>query len=357
MKDIAINPLPALTWNWLHINDAPFNTAATPVRMTPEITGRTDGISISESATAENAALAHIETSAGKNCDSLFEHALPLAITVDAHCTVAEPLVLTFDVTERPATVSTQVIRAHAGARVTVIIITKSAAATGGFQAQRTYCIAEKDAAIHLIKVQLLGDDFRQLDDTGVLCDERASVRFTQVTLGARQTYTGAAARIAGLQSSFYADTAYVARNNQSLDMNYLVRQAGQKSDCLMRVKGTLSDNAHKTYRGSIDFIPGCTGANGEEQEETLLLSPTATNKSIPLILCGEDDISGEHGATIGRLNDDLLFYLPARGIGRKAAEAMHARAKVQSVAALIPHEPTVALITAYLDGVYGSDA
>ena len=45
-----------------------------------------------------------------------------------------------------------------------------------------------------------------------------------------------------------------------------------------------------------------------------------AVNQTIPLILCGEEDVQGSHGATIGRLDDELLFYLCSRGMSRQAA-------------------------------------
>ena len=60
-------------------------------------------------------------------------------------------------------------------------------------------------------------------------------------------------------------------------------------------------------------------------------------NRSMPLILCQEDDINGEHGATIGRLNDDELFYMESRGIAREDAERMIVRARLKSIARKMP--------------------
>ena len=87
-----------------------------------------------------------------------------------------------------------------------------------------------------------------------------------------------------------------------------------------------------------------------------LLLSPTVVNKSIPLILCGEEDIAGEHGSTIGKLGDDTLFYMQSRGIAKQEAEMLMARAKIVRVAALIPDEATVEKINAYLDEVFSHE-
>ena len=106
-----------------------------------------------------------------------------------------------------------------------------------------------------------------------------------------------------------------------------------------MDVNGTVKDDATKTYRGTIDFKNGCAGSKGNEMEETLLLSPTAVNKSLPVILCDEEDVEGEHGSTIGRISQDILFYMQTRGISKSEAEKLITRAKVQAVADLIPSD------------------
>ena len=132
--------------------------------------------------------------------------------------------------------------------------------------------------------------------------------------------------------------------------MNHTVYHYGKKTVCDMKVHGTIKDDASKVYRGTLDFKNGCRGANGNEFEETLILSPTTMNKSFPIILCDEDDIQGEHGSTIGKLGSDLLFYMQTRGICKEAAEKIMARARVQSVMDTIPDEETKALINSYLD-------
>ena len=87
-----------------------------------------------------------------------------------------------------------------------------------------------------------------------------------------------------------------------------------------------------------------------------LLLSPDVVNKSIPLILCGEEDIAGEHGSTIGKLGEDTLFYMQSRGIAKPEAEKLMTRAKVARVAELIPDEGTIEKINAYLDEVFSDE-
>lgn len=357
MTETKINTIPALTWNWLKMNDANLSfekmpdgkNAVTPKirNLSDEITYR-ENVSLSEIISDINGNLC--ETGAGVSADVFFNNVKPTLFQVEKNCKIEKPIVVELDLTNTNQNNSVQIIHAKENSSVTIIFLSLSEKSAAGFEALRTYCIAEKNSHIHLIKVQLLGNGFTQIDDTGARVEENANVDVTQIMLGAAECYAGVAATLSGYKSSFNTDTAYLCSGTQKLDMNYVVHHVAKKTECKMKVAGTLRDTAAKTYRGSIDFIKGCSGSSGEETEETLLLSPTATNKSIPLILCGEEDVAGEHGASIGRLSEDVLFYMQNRGISKNTAEDLMARAKIEAVANLIPDCQTTARIDAFFN-------
>jgi Fe-S cluster assembly scaffold protein SufB len=88
-----------------------------------------------------------------------------------------------------------------------------------------------------------------------------------------------------------------------------------------------------------VDFITGCVEAKGVENEDVLLLDEDAVNKTVPLILCTEEAVEGEHGATIGKLSDEILFYLNTRGIEEKMAYKLISAGRMASIINLIPKE------------------
>ena len=63
------------------------------------------------------------------------------------------------------------------------------------------------------------------------------------------------------------------------------------------------------------------------------MLGDDAVNKTVPLILCAEENVVGNHGATIGQLDADTLFYFESRGIAREQAEEILARAALERLA------------------------
>lgn len=258
--------------------------------------------------------------------------------------------VLHFDFKDKKSHLNEQTIIAEENSEITVIMDYNSAKESNGFSEIKTKLIAKPYSKIHLVKVQLLGENYTQIDDTECVTEENAFIDVTQIELGGSKIYAQVKNDLKGYQAKFSSDTAYIAKDNQVFDMNYVVNHFGQKTDTKMVVKGVVDGNALKTYRGTIDFKNGCAGATGDEQEETLLMSPKAINKSIPMILCDEEDVSGTHGATLGRLSAEELFYMQSRGIDENEAKVMMSRAKIVSVANLIPNEELVEKILKFID-------
>ena len=88
-----------------------------------------------------------------------------------------------------------------------------------------------------------------------------------------------------------------------------------------------------------IDFIRGCKGAKGDEREDVLLLGEDIVNKTIPLILCQEEDVEGAHGATIGDLSEEILWYFRSRGIDDETASELIATGRLLGSVRKIPEK------------------
>ena len=118
-------------------------------------------------------------------------------------------------------------------------------------------------------------------------------------------------------------NTIYIGKDNTLLDFNYFLVNSGIESNNYMNVEGALLDKAQKNFRGTIDFISGCHAAIGEEIENCVLLSDDCISRSLPQMLCGEEDVIGSHGVSSGKVSEDKLFYLMSRGYSKKEAERL----------------------------------
>ena len=209
---------------------------------------------------------------------------------------------------------------------------------------------AKEGAKVKIYAAQLLGKNACALLDIGGACEKDTSVELLQMQLGAKDLYAGCQMELAGAHSTFRADIGYLADGNDRYDMNYVARHIGKKTESQMDANGILKGNAKKLFRGTIDFITGCAGAKGAESEEVLLIDEGVENQTIPLILCGEEDVEGSHGATIGRLDEQMLFYLASRGFDSEEAKRLVVRARVDALCAKIPSEEIQKEIRMMLD-------
>ena len=352
---IDINPIPYLTWTWLKINKDSVSYDFNLSEKQGIDVQLPEGIKVSSGKSIETQ-LSEPKFSIGDQAAKLISDTASEGKIYTIEKSADQPLIIRIKLDSNSAT--HQIIHAKAGTSANVIIVydgwlsspegvSKPQVLSGVI----TKVYAEDDTKLHISKVQLCGKTVNQIDDTAVVCGERAKVSLTQIELGASHIDAGFHATLEGYQSSFYSDTAYICQENQYLDMNQVVVHKGKKTVCDMKTHGTAKDEASKTYRGTIDMVKGCAGSVGNEIETTLLLSPKAVVKAAPIILCGEEDISAEHGSTIGNLSNEMLFYMNSRGIDQKTAEELLTNAKVTAAAATIEDEEIKNEILEYLNG------
>ena len=198
----------------------------------------------------------------------------------------------------------------------------------------------ESGASVRLIQVQMPQEHETLLSDIGGnLIGEGAKVEYIQLFLGKGNLYSGCRMDLNGKESNFATETGYLGQAQQILDYNMVANHFGEKTMSYINSDGALRGQAHKVFRGTIDFKRGSSGAEGQEEEGVLLLGDDVENKTIPLILCAQEDVKGNHGATIGELDEDTMFYFGARGIDKEAAERIVTGAKLEHICDLMKDE------------------
>ena len=168
---------------------------------------------------------------------------------------------------------------------------------------------------------------------------EHAKLDLISLQLGDGAVYADHQIALAGDGAALRADLGYLARRSDTADIDLTVEQLGKSTVSEIHASGALMERAKKVFRGTIDFKRGSAGSVGSENETVLLLGEDAENKTVPVILCAEENVEGSHGATIGELDTDTLFYFASRGIDRTAAEAILARAAVERLARMAEDE------------------
>ncbi len=190
---------------------------------------------------------------------------------------------------------------------------------------------ADERSEVSIKRVQVNNVAGKDIDSVGIFACDDAHVTISQTVLGSSKSYTGLVADLRGDASSINIDTYYLGKDVQEHDFNYLVRHHGESTKSFIKANGILSGKSKKTYRGTIDLIKGAKKAEGTEVEKVLLVDEGVQNKSVPVILCNEEDVAGNHGATIGHIDPEQFFYLASRGLSKAAAEEMFVKAFVEN--------------------------
>lgn len=348
--NMKVNRLPQPTWNWLKMNSAAVAASlGGDGRVSVQLPDgmREDLLKVSS---------LDVDTGMGADLDALVKASgVPVRRYV-ADGSVAEPLRLNFAFDDASSVNAVEIVTAP-GSDLTVVMDYRSAEKASVFAAVQTKLSLGDGATIHLVQIQRLGDSLTFCNDVGARCGENSRLELLQLFLGGARTYTGSACALDGADSSLKCDLGYLVKGEQQLDMNYLALHRGRKTVSELNASGVLRGHGSKLFRGTIDFRRGAVGAVGNEKEDALLMDDTVINRTIPLILCSEENVEGNHGATIGRLDDATLFYLESRGLTREEVYETVAQARLMALCRKIKDAPTRADVARWLKGGEEYDA
>jgi len=103
-------------------------------------------------------------------------------------------------------------------------------------------------------------------------------------------------------------------------------------------VKGVLDGDATANYEGLVTIRKGAKNADADLNEHAILLSPKARAGAIPRLEVLENEVKAGHGATVGKVGEDELFYLATRGLARAEAKRLIVRGFLESFVEEFPH-------------------
>lgn len=115
----------------------------------------------------------------------------------------------------------------------------------------------------------------------------------------------------------------FMIDGEQLFDAHTLIDHAKPHCNSHEHYKGILQGNSKGVFNGKVMVRPDAQKTNAFQENNTILLSDSATMNSKPQLEIFADDVKCSHGATVGKLNEEAKFYLKTRGIGEEAATAM----------------------------------
>lgn len=181
----------------------------------------------------------------------------------------------------------------------------------------------EKGGFLKLTTVQLLPVDAQGASSVQVELADTAELEAVAVEAGSAQSLAKMEVNLAGNESKANVYVLYFGHGASQLDMNYVLVQQGKNTEANLHVYGALLGEANKIFRGTLDFRHGSKGSKGYEKEEVVVLSSKVRNRSVPLMLSAEDAVEGHHAVSIGKIDENKLFYLMSRGLDMQEARRL----------------------------------
>lgn len=246
------------------------------------------------------------------------------------------------------------VVELGAGSRAVVIEAHEGGGGGGGgadsgWTNPSTLCRVGANAELHYLR---LDREPGRVAHTGRVTFELgrdARLRCTVFSLGAGRSRTELRALLRSEGADAELNGLFLGAGSAAADHHTLVVHAAPRGSSRQLFKSVLAEDARAVFDGKVVVTPGAVGTDAAQANRTLLLSRRAETHTRPRLEINADDVKCAHGAAIGRLDEDALFYLRSRGLGAMDSREILIRAFAGEVIERAGPAPVRALAEAEL--------
>ena len=242
-------------------------------------------------------------------------------VYVPADCAIDEPIVVRYRGAAAETIFPYTVVLAERGASVT--IIERLELGNGAFACGVVEIVTGDGADVTYASAQIAPDDARVLFTRAARPGRDARVAWASAELGAGLSVSDVAVTIAQPGADARITALFFPTGSQHVDILSTVdhRVGDATSDTL--VKSAAAGRGQGRYLGNIRIAANAQHSDASLRDDALLLSEGAHIDSVPALEIAANDVKAYHGATVGALDTESIFYMTTRGIDRTQAERM----------------------------------
>src|SRR5438477_9877891 len=243
------------------------------------------------------------------------------------------------------------VVVAEEGARASLIEEYASPSeTTAAYSNAVTELFVEQNAKLEYVSMQNLSRETWHFASHHARVERDGELDWVAGGFGSRRGKTRIQNDLNGPGATSRVTGAYFADGTQHLDYDTFQEHIAPNCESDFAFKGALRDSATAVWRGMIRVEKDAQKTNAYQECRNLMLSPTTHAVPIPGLEILANDVRCTHGATVGRVNREDLFYLMSRGLKRSEAERLIVRGFFQDVLDRIELEPVREAVTAALE-------
>lgn len=210
--------------------------------------------------------------------------------------------------------------RIEAGGKIDIIEDYSGACETEYFCNPVTEIFAAKDSTVGFYKVVREGPGATHVSNLGVHQEEQSSFTASTYCLGGKTIRNDVVAHLDGENIECTLNGLAVGNEDQHIDNHTRIIHAKPNCNSWEIYKSILSDRSHGVFNGKIFVAQDAQKTDAKQTNQSLLLSDSAVMDSKPELEIYADDVKCTHGATVGQLDEEGMFYLRSRGIPENRA-------------------------------------
>jgi Fe-S cluster assembly protein SufD len=214
---------------------------------------------------------------------------------------------------------------------------------------------AAQGAYVDYVKFQNESRDAFHVSTTTVDQGRDATVRTHIFSFGGALVRNNAQVALKGSASNAVLNGLSVLSGSQHVDNTTLIHHIEPSAESREHFKGIYADESRGVFSGTITVEKIAQKTNAFQSNQALLLSPSASIETRPQLKIWADDVKCTHGATVGQLDADALFYLRSRGIDRDIARNFLIHAFASEVLTSVENVKVREYVEGVLSGVLGS--
>jgi Fe-S cluster assembly protein SufD len=272
-------------------------------------------------------------------------------IKIDKNAVIEKPIyLLNVSTGEQQASQTRNLFLVGENAKVEILNHFAGNANSGSFTNAVTEVVAEAGSNGKLYLLQEEGDESNQINSTHIV--QKASSTFSVLTV----TMSGALVRnnlnfaITGEGCESNLNGLYFTSGNQYVDNHTYADHQVANCNSNELYKGVMTDKSTGVFNGKIMVHQAAQKTNAFQSNQNILLTDRATINTKPELEIYADDVKCSHGCTIGQLDEEAMFYLQSRGLGKMAATKLLLNAFASDVVEMVDNEAVKSYIEHWVE-------
>lgn len=242
-----------------------------------------------------------------------------VVVTIPKETSVEKPIEFNFSAEENSAKFPHIIVIAQAGSKATIIENYESGAKS--FTNTAIQIFVGDNANLTHYRVQKESPEAFHIGTTEVTLKRGSFYNSTNINLGARLSRHDIHLKFTEEGGEAFVDGLYMLNGEQHHDTHSEIDHALPNCVSHQTYKGVLNDKSRGVFNGKVFVRENASGTDAQQSNKNLLLSNDARVDTKPQLEIFNDDVKCSHGATVGQLEDEELFYLLSRGLNESLAK------------------------------------